>query len=63
VILLLLATRFPPPNPALMHEDAEPPVVPDIVTRSDAPGRWSSAVPLLMLALLGLMVLHSCVPR
>ena len=46
-----------------MHEDAEPTVVPAIVTRSDAPGHWSSAVPLLLLALLGLMLLHSCVPR
>ena len=46
-----------------MHEDADPTVVPAIVTRSDAPGRWSSAIPLLMLALLGLMLLHSCVPR
>ena len=46
-----------------MHEDAEPSVVPAIVTRRDAAGRWPSALPLLMLALLGLMVLHSCVPR
>jgi hypothetical protein len=46
-----------------MHEDTETSVAPAIVTRSDAQGRWPSAIPLLMLALLGLMVLHACVPR
>ena len=46
-----------------MHEDADAPVAPAIVTRSDGPGHRSSAVSLLLLALLGLMLLHSCVPR
>ena len=46
-----------------MHEDAEPSVDSTIATRSDADGRWQSAIPLLLLALLGLMLLHSCVPR
>lgn len=46
-----------------MHEDAEASVAPAIVTRSDGSGRWPSAIPLLMLALLGLMLLHACVPR
>jgi hypothetical protein len=46
-----------------MREDAELAVAPAIVTRSDAPGRWPSAIPLLLLALLGLMLLHTCVPR
>ncbi len=46
-----------------MHEDAESAVAPAIVTRSDAPGRWPSAIPLLLLALLGLMLLHTCVSR
>lgn len=44
-----------------MHVDAEPPADSAVATRSDAPGRWPSAIPLLMLALLGLMLLHSCV--
>ena len=34
-----------------------------IVTRRDASGNWSSAVPLGLLALLALMLLHACVPR
>jgi hypothetical protein len=46
-----------------MPEEAEPSVEPAIVTRRDAAGLWPSAIPLLMLSLLGLMVLHSCVPR
>lgn len=45
------------------HDEREPRVVPPIVTRSDAAQPWSSALALLMLALLGLMLLHSCVPR
>jgi hypothetical protein len=30
------------------------------VTRSDAGGRWTSAIPLLLLALLGMILLHAC---
>ena len=48
---------------APMLDDPEPPIVPPIETRSDASQRWSSALPLLLLALLGLMLLHSCAPR
>jgi hypothetical protein len=46
-----------------MHEDTDSPVVPAIATRRDAAGRWPSAVPLLMLTLLGLMLLHACLPH
>ncbi|HTN48182.1 MAG TPA: hypothetical protein VMK32_02005 [Burkholderiaceae bacterium] len=42
----------------------EPPAseAPAIETRRDAPGNWTSAVPLALLALLALMLLHACVP-
>jgi hypothetical protein len=33
------------------------------VTRRDADGRWTSAIPLLLLALLGMMLLHACMSR
>lgn len=33
------------------------------VTRSDADGNWASALPLLLLALLGMMLLHACISR
>jgi hypothetical protein len=46
-----------------MHEDTEPVIVPAIETRSDSPQRWSSALPLALLALLGLMLLHACMSR
>jgi hypothetical protein len=46
-----------------MHEDAEPVIVPAIETRNDSPQRWSSALPLALLALLGLMLLHACMSR
>lgn len=44
-----------------MREDAEPAVASAIVTRSEAAGRWPSAIPLLLLALLGMMLLHTCI--
>jgi hypothetical protein len=46
-----------------MHEDTEPVIVPAIETRSDSPQRWSSVLPLALLALLGLMLLHACMSR
>ncbi|MCU0769803.1 MAG: hypothetical protein MUD07_10755 [Burkholderiaceae bacterium] len=33
------------------------------VTRRDADGRWTSAIPLLLLAMLGMILLHACMSR
>jgi hypothetical protein len=41
------------------RDDAEPPA---IQNRRDAGGPWSTAWPLLALALIGLMLVRSCVP-
>jgi hypothetical protein len=46
-----------------MHHDesTDSADIPPIGTRTDEPGGWTVAVPLLLLALLALMLLHSCV--
>lgn len=44
----------------LHEEDAAGEEPAAIVTRHDAPGNWTSAVPLGLLALLALMLLHAC---
>ena len=41
------------------RDDAEPPA---IQNRRDAGGPWSTAWPLLALALIGLMLVRACVP-
>ncbi|MGZ8255158.1 MAG: hypothetical protein ACXWVT_09930 [Burkholderiaceae bacterium] len=41
------------------RDDAEPPAIQD---RRDTGGRWSTVLPLLALALIGLMLVRTCVP-
>jgi hypothetical protein len=53
--------RLMDPTPHGSEATEDPSTTP--VTRSDAEGNWTSALPLLLLALLGLMLLHSCLSR
>jgi len=47
-----------------MDDGTEPlPEIPPLVERRDAPGDWTSAVPLGLLALLSLMLLQTCMQR
>lgn len=47
-----------------MDHGTEPlPEIPPLVERKDAPGNWTSAVPLGLLAVISLMVLQTCVPH
>jgi hypothetical protein len=44
-----------------MHHDEPADDYPPIETRRDGATGWSTALPLLLVSLLGLMLLHSCV--